>query len=76
MMRTCHPQKVHTPIAYAVTKKGWAPPSIYPSDAFRPENLAHRFKVPAVHLRVDLSSAFDQVQRRHRRVSRPLESHE
>lgn len=59
-------------VAYTVAKESWTPTGKDTAKAFSGTNFCESLHVALVKLGVDLTTAFDQIQRSHRGVSETL----
>ena len=55
-----------------IAKERWAPPCEDTTNTLCSTDLAPSLKIALVHLRIYLTTAFDQVQRRHSRMGQTL----
>jgi len=56
-------------MTYRVAEESWTPSSVNTTEAFSTANLTPSLEIPSVHFRVDLTTAFDEIERRYGRVS-------
>ena len=59
---------------YAVTKESWSPTSEHAAETLGSTDRVEGLHVALVELRINLATAFDEIQRGHCRVSEALES--